>query len=90
MNTTDPNPFADGCTVIIAYGAAKLADKHLASTIRCIDDEIIEWLKVREQRKRDRQGSPGYKPQHLPCPLYTGGLNRSTQHFILQERWSVV
>ena len=23
-------------------------------------------------------------------PIFTGGLNRSTQHFILKERWSVV
>src|ERR1700726_288357 len=23
-------------------------------------------------------------------PFYPGGLNRSTQHFILKERWSVV
>jgi hypothetical protein len=24
------------------------------------------------------------------CPFCPGGLNRSTQHFILKERWSVV
>jgi hypothetical protein len=29
MNTTDPNPFADGCTVIIVYSGAKPEDKHL-------------------------------------------------------------
>jgi len=23
-------------------------------------------------------------------PVFSGGLNRSTQHFILKERWSVV
>jgi len=23
-------------------------------------------------------------------PLFNGGLNRSTQHFILRERWSVL
>jgi hypothetical protein len=23
-------------------------------------------------------------------PLFTGGLNRSMQHFILKERWSVI
>jgi hypothetical protein len=28
--------------------------------------------------------------KHMECPLYPGGLNRSTQHFILKERWSVV
>jgi hypothetical protein len=37
----------------------KLVDKHLASTIHCVDDEIIGWLKRREQRRRERQGSPG-------------------------------
>jgi hypothetical protein len=30
-------------------GAAKLADRHLASKVHCVDDEIIGWLKVREQ-----------------------------------------
>ena len=39
----DPNPFAD-CDVVVCYGDAKLSDKHLASTIHCVDDEIIEWL----------------------------------------------
>jgi hypothetical protein len=33
-------------------------DKHLASTIRCVDDEIIGWLQRREQRKRGRVGMP--------------------------------
>jgi hypothetical protein len=32
--TNDPNPFADGCTVITCYGNAKPADRHLASTIQ--------------------------------------------------------
>jgi hypothetical protein len=26
-----------------AIGNAKLTDQHLASTIHCVDDEIIEW-----------------------------------------------
>ena len=25
-----------------------------------------------------------------PLPVYPGGLNRSMQHFILKERWSVI
>jgi hypothetical protein len=36
------------------FGRLKLADKHLASVIHCIDDEIIGWLERRERRKRDR------------------------------------
>jgi hypothetical protein len=38
--TDRDNPFADGCTVIRCYGNAKPADKHLASTIHCVDEEI--------------------------------------------------
>jgi hypothetical protein len=36
-----------------ANGAAKFTDKHLASTIHCVDDEIFGWLQRREQRRRD-------------------------------------
>jgi hypothetical protein len=32
----------------------------------------------------------GNGPGLAACPFYPGGLNRSTQHFILKERWSVV
>ena len=31
-------PIAD---VIVCYGGAKLADKHLTATVHCVDDEII-------------------------------------------------
>jgi hypothetical protein len=48
---------AADCDVIVCYGGAKLADKHLASKIHCIDDRIIEWLQRRERRRRSRQGS---------------------------------
>jgi hypothetical protein len=51
MADPDSNPFADGCTAITCYGNAKPGDKHLASTIRCVDDEIIGWLKRRERRR---------------------------------------
>jgi hypothetical protein len=50
----NPDPLADGATVIVCYGNAKPTDMHLASTIHCIDDEIIEWLARRERRRRDR------------------------------------
>jgi len=56
MTDPDPNPFAD-CDVIVCYGGAKPTDQQLASTIHCIDDEIIEWLKRREER-RQRDAEP--------------------------------
>ena len=66
MTTPDPNPFAD-CDVIVCYGNAKLTDKHLASTVHCVDDEIIGWLKRREQRRRDRlAGSRPSVYRYLP------------------------
>jgi hypothetical protein len=52
MTDPDPNPlFADGCTMICG-GGAKPEDVHLASTIHCVDQEIIEWLKHRERRSK--------------------------------------
>jgi hypothetical protein len=33
--------------VIVCYVGACLFDKHLASTIHCVDDEIIGWLQRR-------------------------------------------
>jgi hypothetical protein len=39
---------------------------------------------------RPREKSAGLTPRR-PLPVYPGGgLNRSTQHFILKERWSVI
>jgi hypothetical protein len=46
---TDPDPFADDTTLIVCYGNAKPEHEHLASTIHCIDDEIIAWLQRRER-----------------------------------------
>jgi hypothetical protein len=46
MTDPDPNNLFEGCDVIVCYGGAKLTDKHLASIIHCIDDEIIGWLKA--------------------------------------------
>ena len=39
--------YAADSGVIACYGGAKPTDKHLASTIHCIDDEIIDWLQRR-------------------------------------------
>jgi hypothetical protein len=48
--------YASDCDVIRCYSGAKLTDKHLASKIHCVDDEIFEWLQCRERRRRSRQG----------------------------------
>jgi hypothetical protein len=49
------------------FGRLKLADKHFASVIRCVDDEIIRWLERRERRKRDRlAGSRHSVYRYLP------------------------
>jgi hypothetical protein len=50
------NPFA-GCDVIVFQGGATLFDRQLASTIQCVDDEIVKCLKRRERRGRDRQAA---------------------------------
>jgi hypothetical protein len=39
VTAPDPNPFAD-CHVIVFQGEAALFDRHLASTIHSVDDEI--------------------------------------------------
>ena len=66
MTTPEPNPFAD-CDVIVCYGNAKLTENHLASTVHCVDDEIIGSLKRREQRRRDRlAGSQPSVYRYLP------------------------
>ena len=46
--------------VIFCYGNAKPTDTLLASTVHCIDDEIVGWLERRD--RRDRQGLPGGNP----------------------------
>jgi hypothetical protein len=51
--------YAADCDVIVCYGGAKPTDTHLASVIHCIDDEIIGWLRRREQRRRRKQ-SPSH------------------------------
>src|ERR1019366_1051228 len=35
-----------------ANGAAKFTDKHLASTIHCVDDEIFGWPACPHQKNR--------------------------------------
>jgi hypothetical protein len=47
--------YAADCDVIACYSGAKLTDKHLASRIVCIDEEIVTWLERREQRRRGKQ-----------------------------------
>jgi hypothetical protein len=36
--------YAADCDLIVCYGGAKLTDKHLASKVCCVDDEIIAPL----------------------------------------------
>ena len=60
------SPFAN-CHVIVRYGGAglfdkHLVDKHLASTIHCVDDEIFGSLQRREQRRRARAVMPHSNP----------------------------
>ena len=61
MTDPDPSPFAN-CDVVVCYGGANLFDKHLASTIYCVDDEMIGWLQRSEQRRRARAGMPPSNP----------------------------
>jgi hypothetical protein len=61
----DPNPFAD-CDAIVCYGGAKPTYKHLASTIQCVDDEIIGWLKRREQRRRGEAANRHVAERFVP------------------------
>jgi hypothetical protein len=41
---------------VVCGGGAKPGDTHLLSTVHCIDDEVIEWLKRREERTRRQRG----------------------------------
>jgi hypothetical protein len=48
--------YAADCDVIACYGGDKLTDKHLASKIHCVDDEIIGWLKRRSDLGAAKDG----------------------------------
>jgi hypothetical protein len=50
--------YAAGCTVITCYGSATVYAKHLASTVHCVDDEIIEWLRRRGVMANYAKGLP--------------------------------
>jgi hypothetical protein len=54
MIDPEPGPVAN-FDVIVCYNETGRFQKHLASTIHCIDDEIIGWLRRREKRKRAPQ-----------------------------------
>ena len=41
--------------VVCCYGGSEAHHKHLASGVHFVDDEIIEWLKRREQRRQHRK-----------------------------------
>jgi hypothetical protein len=61
LTDPDSSPFAN-CDVVVCHGGANLFDKHLASTIYCVDDEMIGWLQRRKQRRRARAGMPPSNP----------------------------
>jgi hypothetical protein len=69
--------YAADYDVIVCYGGAKPADKHLVSKIHCVDDEIIEWLKrvVSDALARARRSSAAKtnSPVSLRGSLRTGG-----------------
>jgi hypothetical protein len=46
MSAPDPD-----CEVIVCYGGAKPSDLHTLSTVRAVDDGIIEWLERRKRRR---------------------------------------
>jgi hypothetical protein len=52
VTVPDPNPLADR-DVIVFQGGAPPFDRQLASTIYCVDDEIIKCSKRSERRMRD-------------------------------------
>ena len=49
--------------VIVCFGGAGLFDKHLASAIHCVDEEIIGSLQRRKQRRRARAVMPHSNPE---------------------------
>src|ERR1700677_594883 len=55
VTAPDPNPFVD---VVVFQGGATLFNRQLASTIHCVNDEIIKCLKRRERRRCDRHAPP--------------------------------
>jgi hypothetical protein len=42
-----------GLLSFVLYGGAKAADRNFA-IVRCVDEEIIDWLARREMRRRGR------------------------------------
>jgi hypothetical protein len=55
----------------------------------CCGVRVVPIGKLFEKNTAGRQVGSG-QDSTAECPLLGGGLNRSTQHFILKERWSVV
>jgi hypothetical protein len=47
---TDPDANSE-LEIVFCGGNAQPTDTHLAVTVHCVDDEIIEWLARREWRK---------------------------------------
>jgi hypothetical protein len=64
LNVT--NLLFQDCDIIMCGGNAKPEDKHLAWTVHCVDEEIVGWLKRREQRRPRR---PALFDKCLRCPF---------------------
>jgi hypothetical protein len=58
--------YAADCDLIVRYGGAKLTDKHLASRIVAVDDEIISWLR----RRKGSRANPDNRQGHREADTY--------------------
>jgi hypothetical protein len=67
--------------------SAQPTDTHLASTVHCVDGEIIEWLERREQRRRDETASAANKPQYqFVVGQFAIGKGHSVKRHVARRR----
>jgi hypothetical protein len=70
---------AADCDGIRCYGEAKPTDLHLLSTIRAVDDEIIEWLERHEHSGATAKGAPSCARIKMKCGRNGDQLRASRQ-----------
>jgi hypothetical protein len=85
MQAADPDPL-DDCDAIACYGSAKATDNHLASTVHCVDDEIIGRLKRPEQCGRDRHATKQPASSREPAQSVIGIAASSLRHSMRTEQ----